>query len=151
MKSNFKAWQTSREKYLAILNKYSLEQLNTTPDGFNNNLIWNIAHVIVAQQRLVYAVSGLDMNIPNELLQRFKPGTKPTTFIEKEELDYFKDLLISLTDKTIKDYEAGRFAAYTPFTTGTGFHLASVEDAIVFNNYHEGLHLGYMMCIQKFI
>jgi hypothetical protein len=35
----------------------TLEQLNKIPEGYNNNLIWNIAHVVVVQQMLVYKLS----------------------------------------------------------------------------------------------
>jgi hypothetical protein len=28
-------------------------------EGYSNNLIWNIAHIIVVQQMLVYKLSGL--------------------------------------------------------------------------------------------
>ena len=31
------------------------------------------------------------------------------------------------------------------------FHLGSLQDALAFNNYHEGLHLGYMKSIAKFV
>ncbi|WP_407635809.1 DinB family protein [Solitalea canadensis] len=40
--------------------KYTIDQLNKVPAGFNNNLIWNIGHEIVAQQALIYKSSGLE-------------------------------------------------------------------------------------------
>ena len=59
MESVFKIWTSNRNLYLDFLEKYTLEQLNKIPEGFSNNLIWNIGHIIVAQQRLVYAASNL--------------------------------------------------------------------------------------------
>ena len=35
--------------------------------------------------------------------------------------------------------------------TGTGFHLDALKEALEFNNYHEGLHLGFMINIRKFV
>lgn len=60
MNSTFKIWKTSRNLYLDFFEKYTLDQLNKIPEGFNNNLIWNIGHEIVAQQALIYKSSGLE-------------------------------------------------------------------------------------------
>ena len=77
MKSTFKIWRTNRNLYLDYFEKYSLEQLNETPNGFSNNLIWNIGHIIVAQQVLIYDSSDLEGYISEELLNLYRPGTKP--------------------------------------------------------------------------
>ena len=50
-----------------------------------------------------------------------------------------------------RDYANGKFVSYNEYTTGTGFHLASTLEAMNFNNYHEALHMGFMMNIRKFI
>ncbi|MEA5458613.1 DinB family protein [Arcicella sp. LKC2W] len=151
MESTFKTLMTNRNICLNFLEKYSLEQLNHIPEGFNNNLIWNIGHIIVVQQRLVYALSNLPLNISDDLLNTFKPGTKPSTTTTQAEVDELKSLIISLIDKTKSDYQEGKFQSYNEITTSTGFNLASIDDAITFNNFHEGLHLGYIMSIRKFI
>ncbi|MEQ6119818.1 DinB family protein [Reichenbachiella sp. MALMAid0571] len=151
MESAFETLTTSRNLYLKFLENYTLEQLNTIPKGFNNNLIWNIGHIIVAQQRLMYNASGLPMYISDELLEVYKPGTKPTTITTQKEVDELKMLLISLVEKAKTDFAEGKFVSYNEYTTATGFHLKSVEDAMEFNNFHEGLHLGYMMSIRKFV
>lgn len=72
MEATFKIWETNRNIYKAFLENYSLEQLNKIPNGFSNNLIWNLGHIIVAQQGLVYSLSGLSMNITTELLDTYK-------------------------------------------------------------------------------
>ena len=147
----FKIWETNRKHYLKLIENYSLEQLNKIPEGFSNNLIWNLGHIIVAQQGLVYRLSGLPSNVSEEMTNTYKNGSKPTGQTTQAELDELKTLLFSLLEKTKEDYPAGKFTAYNEYTTGTGFHLASTEDAIQFNNYHEALHMGFMMNIRKFI
>lgn len=147
----FKTWKTSRNLYYEYFEKYSLQQLNTIPEGFNNNLIWHIGHIIVAQQALIYKGSNLDGYVSNELFELYKPGTKPNRFITENEVDELKDLLSSLIEKTETDFYEGKFISYNERMTGTGFHLSSITDAFEFNNYHEGLHLGYMMGLKKFI
>jgi hypothetical protein len=151
MEATFKTQLTNRNICLNFLNKYSLEQLNHIPTGFSNNLIWNIGHIVVVQQRLIYALSNLPLNIPEELLNTYKPGTKPTGNTTQAEVDELKTLLISLVERTKIDYSEGKFQSFNEITTSTGFNLASTDDAITFNNFHEGLHLGYMLSIRKFI
>ena len=151
MEESFKIWETNRHLYLKLLSNYSLEQLNKIPDGFSNNLVWNLGHIIVAQQGLVYRLSGLPVNVSEDMTNTYKNGSKPTRQTTQAEVDELKELLISLMEQTKADYVAGKFKNYTEYTTGTGFHLASTEEAIQFNNYHEALHLGFMMNIRKFI
>lgn len=151
MDSIFKILYTSRKIYLGFFDQYSHEQLNTIPPGFSNNLIWNIGHIIVAQQSLIYRLSGLPMHIPDDLVNLYKPGTHPAGSTSPEEMDTLKQLLLPLVEQTEKDFQEGKFVQFTERMTGTGFHLTSLKDAFEFNNYHEGLHLGYMSNIRKFI
>src|SRR5690606_37282056 len=151
MESLINTWKTSRKIYLDYFDKYDLAQLNKVPTGFNNNLIWNIGHVIVAQQSLIYRLSKLPMHVSAELFDTYKPGSKPTSITSQAEADELKKLLISLVDQTEADFSNGLFQTFTERQTATGFLLSTLEDSLHFNNYHEGLHLGYMMSIRKFI
>src|SRR6187402_625885 len=151
METTFKIWRKNRNFYLEFLEKYSLEQLNKIPVGFSNNLIWNIGHIIVAQQGLIYKSSDLQGYLSQELFELYKPGTKPTGKTSENEIKELKELLISLIEKTETDFYKGEFSIYNERTTSTGFHLGSLKEALEYNNYHEGLHLGLMMNIRKFI
>ena len=90
MEATFKIWETSRNIYLKIIENYSLEQLNTIPEGMSNNLIWNMGHVIVSQQKLVYALSGLPMHISDSLFEKYQNLTI-----------YLKVILISAKKNTL--------------------------------------------------
>lgn len=146
-----KAWKSSRKLYLKFFDNYSTDQMNFIPPGFSNNLIWNIGHIIVAQESLVYRGSGLPMTISEQFINSYKPGTKPEQRVSQEEANKLKELLVSQIAKTEADFQEGIFQTYIERETATGFHLASIGDALEFNNFHEGLHLGYMMSIRKFI
>ena len=151
MESTFKIWETNRNIYLNFLENYTLAQLNKIPEGFSNNLIWNIGHVIAVQQGLVYRLSGLPMNISEDMKTTYQKGSYPTGNTTQAEVDEIKGLLMSLITKTKKDYADGKFIAYNEFTTSTGFTLSSSKEAMEFNNYHEGIHLGCILKIRKFI
>jgi hypothetical protein len=66
-------------------------------------------------------------------------------------VDEIKKLLAELVEKTQADFEAGIFSAFHPYQTKTGFYLGSLQEALAFNNYHEGVHLGIMLQIKKFL
>ena len=151
MEAIFKIWETSRKQYLKFFDGYTLEQLNRIPEGFSNNLIWNIGHIIVAQQGLVYRLSGLPTYITDEMTDTYKNGSKPTGMTTQTEVDELKVLLMTLLEKTKDDFVKEKFNNYNEFTTSTGFHLASTKEALEFNNYHEAIHLGFMMNIRKFV
>ena len=151
MEPVLKAWKTSRKLYLDFFDKYSLEQMNVVPDKFSNNIIWNIGHIIAAQQSLVYRTSNLPMNIPEDFFDRYKPGTKPMGAVSQNEAEQIKSLLISMISQTETDLANGKFVSFTERNTLTGFHLGNLQDAFVFNNYHEGLHMGYIKSIARFV
>lgn len=151
MESLFRIWKVNRKIYLNLLNSFTLEQLNKIPTGFNNNLIWNIGHVVAVQQLLIYRASNLPMNVSQELVSRYKPGTKPEQDATQAEVDELKELLISLLSKTEEDYKNGIFTTYNEFSTSAGFQIATLSDAFEFNNYHEGMHLGVVLSLRKLV
>ena len=151
MEAVFKALKTSRKIYLEFFDKYSLAQMNVVPDKFSNNIIWNIGHIIAAQQSLVYRISNLPMSIPEEFFDRYKPGTKPMGPVSQNEAEEIKSLLTSVIDQTETDLANRKFVSFTERTTMTGFHLGNLQDSLVFNNYHEGLHMGCIKSIGRFV
>jgi hypothetical protein len=133
----------------SFLENFSLEKLNKVPEGFNNNVFWNIAHVVVIQQLLVYNLSGLPMLISDEMMAKYKKGAKAENDVIQDEVNELKTLLFSTAEKTKEDYENGVFKGYSSYTTSTNSTMACVEEAISFNNYHEGIHLGYILALKK--
>ncbi|MFV8336823.1 DinB family protein [Flavobacterium sp. RSP29] len=152
MNQLFDVSTTSRNMVSKFLSGYTLDQLNTIPEGFSNNLIWNIGHLIVSQQLLVYKLSGLPMMISDDLVEKYRKGTRPEEIVTQAEVDVIKSLLFETIQKTKVDYDNNIFKNYKEYSTSTGDHvLKNAEDAMAFSNFHEGLHIGVMMNIRKFI
>lgn len=147
----FEVHKTIREILLKILDGHSLEQLNKVPPSFNNNLIWNIGHCISSQQVLVYKLSGLPTMVSEEFIAKYKKGTKPEGDVSQEEVDEIRTLLSTTLEKTKNDFDSGLFVDFNEYTTSMGFTLRNVQDALSFNNYHEGIHTGIAMSIRKFV
>lgn len=151
MQQTFDITRTSRKLLSQFLEKYTLEQLNAIPEGFNNNLIWNIAHIVVVQQMLVYKLSGLPMMISDEMVDKYKKGSKPEHDATQAEADEIKELLLKTIDQTETDFENKMFENYQEYPTSTGFTLNNSGDAMSFNYFHEGIHLGVILSIKKYI
>lgn len=151
MQDTFEVNRTSRKMLSSYFENYTLEQLNKIPEGFSNNLIWNLGHVIVTQQLLVYKLSGLPMAVSDEMVEKYRKGTKPEHDVAQAEVDEIKTLLLKSVDQLEADYSNGIFVNYQEYPTSTGYILKSAKGAIEFNNFHEGLHIGIMMSIRKFI
>lgn len=133
----------------SFLEKFPLEKLNKVPEGFSNNIFWNIAHVVVIQQLLVYNLSGLPMLISDAMIAKYKKGAKTENDVTQEEVNEIKTLLFSTAEKTKEDYNNGFFKGYSAYTTSTNSTMTCVEEAIAFNNFHEGIHLGYILALKK--
>lgn len=140
-----------RKNLHKILTTTPKEDLLRIPDGFNNNIWWNIAHVVATQQILVYKFSGLKMRIPDEMAAKYMKGTKPDGTATDEEIKMVADFLISTIEWTQQDFEAGLFTNYREYTTSAGFHLNTIEDAMNFNLHHEGLHTATIMLQLRFL
>ena len=151
MEQTFELNRTCRKLIAPFLEDFTLDQLNAIPGGFGNNLFWNIAHVVVTQQLLIYKLSGLPMLVSDELVDKYKKGSKPEQAATQAEVDQIKALLFDLVDQTQADYGSGVFTQFTEYPTSSGFVLKNVKDAMAYNNFHEGLHLGIIMSLKKLV
>ena len=151
MTTQISVLKKSRELVLKAIDGLTLEQLHTIPTGFKNNIAWNVAHLVVTQQLLQYKLSGLNCLVPDELIEQHRKGTFPTKTFTEEEFEEVKELLIGLPDTLKEDFEAGIFENYNEYKTSTGYILNSIDRAISFNNFHEGIHYGIIVSIKKLV
>ena len=149
MKQLFTIVRQNRKILINYLNTLTEEELFTIPKGFNNNIWWNIAHVAVTQQKLVYSLSGLPTPMAKEWIGAYEKGTFPGDKPSTEQIEELKGLLLSLPEQTEKDYAEGKFTSFKSYMTTPKVGLDSVEDAIAFNNFHEGLHLGSILALVR--
>jgi hypothetical protein len=119
------------------------------PNGYRNNIWWNIAHVTVTQQLLVYKLSNVPMLVPQELVDKFRKGTIPDGTVTDEEIKMIASFLLSTIERTEEDFKKGIFTEFNEYTTSAKVTLKEVEDAIAFNLFHEGLHLGAILSLRK--
>jgi len=143
--------KNTRAFILELVKDLSIGQLNKIPTGFNNNIIWNIAHLTAAQQNMCYVRSGLAVTVKEEQFSAFLSGTKPDKFAEKQEIASIFDTLLNSMDRLAADYTSGIFVEFDPWDKRYGMKLNSIEDAINFIPFHEGMHIGYIMALKKLV
>jgi hypothetical protein len=140
-----------RKMVLEILKDYTIEQVNKIPEGFNNNIIWNLGHMIASEQGICYKRSGLEATISDDFFNTYKSGSKPERFISQKEYDEIKGLLLSTLDKLEQDYVPGIFVNYTPVMTRYNVELTNIDEGLAFLPFHDGLHIGYIMSLRKLV
>jgi len=138
-----------RDNLVGLISRHSEEHVNLIPSGYKNNLIWNFGHITVSHQILCYKNSGLDPVVPAAIIDQFKRGTAPVDPLDQDQVNQLKTLAVETAIRFKEDYRNGIFIEYQSFQSLYGVTLNSIEDAIVFNNTHEGIHLGYMMAMSK--
>lgn len=127
------------------------EQLNRIPEGFNNNIIWNLGHLVAAQQGICYKRAGVKPLITDEFWEKYRSGSKPQEPVSEAEIENIKTLFLITLDELEMDYDKNIFTGYTAWTTRYGNEMTNIDDAISFIPYHEGLHSGVIMAMKRLV
>lgn len=148
MDNVFKVLQKSREGIYNFAKELTIDQLNHIPQGFNNNIIWNLGHIVAVQQLLVYGLSKTPFVVDQFIIDHFKNKTKPERSYTQEEVDLVLNSLETSIIQMHKDYNDKKFGTPTPFISKSlNTTFDTIEEIITFNIFHEGLHTGV---IQKY-
>jgi len=144
----------ARQSLLDQIIELSSEQLNQIPIGFNNNIIWNITHLIAAQQGICYLRAGQQTIVVDKFIKPFFTNSKPERIIDASEIQEIKKLFISTMDQLQSDYDKSIFGNYTPspnILKVYGIELKDIDDALEFLLYHEGYHSGCILALKKLV
>lgn len=142
----FKQVDMVRQSTLKEMEGISEEQADQIPDGFRNNIRWNLAHIYVTQNILLSDYGGKDIETPSRDLEMFAPGTKPADWErEAPSLEEIKQQLKEQPDK-LKEALSGQMGdeAKEAFMS-----LPTVGEILNFTLYHEGAHVGIIKAIKK--
>lgn len=153
MERAIKIIKACRTKWLRTIEELTTAELNLIPVGFNNNLAWQLGHVVVSQQILCYKLSGNKFTIEEELIDLYKNGSKPERDFTDAEIAQMKGYLLSTIDQLMIDYVNGLFHNFTPYTISTyaGLELKNVEDAVAFVVSHDALHYGCSLGLKRLV
>ena len=129
MTSYLKILAHKRKRLLDLTKDLTVEQYNAIPDGFNNNIIWNMGHALSVSERMLYDESGLQPRVHAIPLTRFNKGTRPGEDLQMNEVSYIRtQLLNSVHLRQEKDGETG-IAEHKP-------RARSIEFLLFHEDYH---------------
>ena len=151
MEKLFETALFTRNSMLKIMETKSHEELVKIPKNFRNSIFWNIAHLLVTQQLLCYKLSGLDLKIDETMISKYGKGSIATVDVKESDIQYVKDHLLKAMEETRNDFNKGLFKDFKTYMTSTGIELKSIEDAISFNTFHDGIHVGIVLSLMKIV
>lgn len=151
MKKQIDTIKKVRTSLLEGIKDLTTEQLNRIPEGFNNNIIWNLGHLVAAQQGICYKRAGLKPLISEEFWGQYGPKSKPQQAVNEAEIENIKTLLLITLDELEMDYDKNVFTGYAAWTTSYGIGIADIDDALSFISFHEGLHSGTIMAMKRLV
>jgi hypothetical protein len=143
-----------RQMLVNAIDKMDDEILDIIPDGSKNNIRWHLAHLVVTPGLLTYRLIGRDIPLISiEFINSAKKGTNPDSFSLNEDFGkkHLCELLIETVKQSQRDFEELSKEKFKPYETSTGYVLENLSSAIAFSNIHDGLHIGNIRMMARFI
>lgn len=139
----------TRRSVVEITDAIAPSALTAIPPGFSNHVLWNVGHLVVTMQSLIYGLSGLPLGVPDGWLAAFRKGSTPEDGVAAVPYADVREVFLALPDQAEADLRAGVFQQYREYATTPGVVLRSAADAARFNLFHEGIHLGAILALRK--
>lgn len=141
----------TRQNILELCDSLTLAQLNHIPKGMNNNILWNVGHVIATQQLLCYGLGNQKIRLTPDFIDRYRKGSFPDGKASKAEWSFIKSRMFSTIDEFEYDLKTADFSNFRAYTTSYGIELKNIGQALSFNNVHESMHLGNIIVLKKLV
>ncbi|MFT5193936.1 MAG: hypothetical protein ACI85U_000942 [Candidatus Promineifilaceae bacterium] len=146
--------KNSREQVYESVKDLTLEQWMLIPEGHDNNIAWNVGHLIWAQIGLTYGHSDLEMPISREsYIPLYGIGSSPADWASDPDPAELLKTFMAMPDRMIADATAGLFdqADFEPWQTGGGAQFNTLLDMMIYNAAHEGEHRGMIMALKNLV
>ncbi|TYP72028.1 DinB family protein [Paenibacillus methanolicus] len=147
----FKQLRFVRDSTIKQVKEMSEEEARTVPRGFNNNILWNLGHILLVHEKFSFALANEKMELPKHFAEVFAPGTKPehwgTQVPSLAEILLLLSMQIERTGQTLEHRLEEKLEE--PFVTSAGLELLAVKECLSFCIYHEGMHFAAIKAIKQ--
>jgi hypothetical protein len=154
MEHLFSTALTFRNMLVNVIDGMDDEMLDTIPEGYNNNIRWNLAHLVVTPGLLTYRLAGEEIPlISNDFIDSCKKGSSPDDFSLNEDFSksHLCELLIETVKQSQRDFEDLSKEDFKAYETSTGYVIQDLASAISYSNIHDGMHIGVIRMLKKVI
>jgi hypothetical protein len=120
------------------------------PNGYPNSLRWQLGHIYVAVEGIVFHFSNEIPNLPEGYMNLFKTGTKTTDWNTTP--PSIEELISLLSEQVnrVKETFAGRLdeKITNPFTMGS-LKLETIGELLSYASFHESEHIGIVKSLKN--
>lgn len=138
-----KQFEMTRTFLLMGSEKINEELADLIPEGFPNSLRWQLGHVYVSVEQLLFLQTGREASLPEGYSEMFSRGTSPKDWTTEpptvDELNAHLSAQLGRVKETFKDRLEEEIAQ--PFKLGP-FELHTIGEVLLFAIYHESEHNG---------
>jgi uncharacterized damage-inducible protein DinB len=119
------------------------------PEGFNNNILWHIGHVLTVTEQFMFGFPKKTTYLPENYVELFGNGTKPADWNEEnvpqldELISQLKEQVTRLKEINVESFEQVLKKPFLGFET-----YGELAQMALF---HEAHHLGQIHSIQRVI
>ncbi|UKK99399.1 DinB family protein [Brevibacillus brevis] len=143
----FQQLEDYRQETLKAIDGLTNEDANIIPDGFSNNILWNLGHIYL-DQYLCAHLTKETIPLPPGFKEWFNFGTKPADWkTPPPNLETLVSLLQEQPQKIQAAYK-DRLDEEFP-ATESGMH--TIAQVLVRTIFHEGMHLASLNTIRRFL
>jgi hypothetical protein len=126
--------------------------LQEVPNGFNNNILWNLGHLIVATENLLFKASGRETHHPEGYEEAFGGGTSPKTWTaEPATKNEVLSHLVEQSKRISTTFEGHVGDALPKELTIAGIEMKTVRDLLEFTMIHETMHFTTIRLYNKIL
>ena len=151
-KAKWDLFKMIRQMTLNEINNITEEDARRIPEGFNNNISWNLGHVYNAAGGLLTRFTGENVSAPDNYPKLFERGTKPADW--QGEVPSLNELHKKL-EKQVEQLEFSfekRLNDTLNTTCDFGMvQLTTIGELLDFIMFHEGLHIGAIKGLKRAI
>lgn len=130
--------QQNRNAILEMTNALSVEQFNFIPEGYHNNIIWNLGHMITVSENLLSKNSDFVLPVHKFDITLFGKNKKPERPVSSEEISLIKEALL----QTVRLFEqSAHIDDSRTMEIGGGSQKITVG-VLQFLLFHDGMHIN---------